>query len=371
MFFSAFGMLMPGRKYSSDKYRYGFNGKENDNEVKGDGNQQDYGMRVYDGRIGKFLSVDPLSKKFPYYTPYQFSGNSPISNIDLDGLEEVHYIFVWVRTASGKETVLKLGGEMIGTPTGKVDKNGMLEYKEPYKIYAHYPAQAFGEIHLVTAEYKSEKDFQNAKASDFYKNAILVGANRGAEISMHFGDMLAISYITTSLAAIGKEALTLYIEQKVAQYSANLVNKEVLQQLLSQNIRQQILKSTGLTAESKLAAIEAGTADAHFLSRHGAQTTLQEQLTRATTGLTPDGIAGRAVASSRFLSHEIQLEAFELAQAAYKPAMAGKGTVIEMGKTIGEGYLKGGGSVKSSTSFQVFYNNNGEITTMYPLILQK
>src|SRR5690606_4468651 len=53
-----FGMLMPGRGYSaSDAYRYGFNGKENDNEVKGEGNQQDYGMRIYDPRLGKFLSV--------------------------------------------------------------------------------------------------------------------------------------------------------------------------------------------------------------------------------------------------------------------------------------------------------------------------
>jgi len=28
------GMLMPGRSYSSDNYRFGFNGKENDNEIK-------------------------------------------------------------------------------------------------------------------------------------------------------------------------------------------------------------------------------------------------------------------------------------------------------------------------------------------------
>ncbi len=78
---------MPGRSYSSDSYRFGFNGKENDNEVKGTGNQQDYGMRIYDPRIVKFLSVDPLTAEYPWYTPYQFAGNSPILNIDLDGLE--------------------------------------------------------------------------------------------------------------------------------------------------------------------------------------------------------------------------------------------------------------------------------------------
>ncbi len=76
-----------GSLVATSGYRYGFNGKENDNEVKGEGNQQDYGMRVYDPRIGKFLSVDPLTKDYPFYTPYQFAGNMPIKFIDLDGLE--------------------------------------------------------------------------------------------------------------------------------------------------------------------------------------------------------------------------------------------------------------------------------------------
>jgi RHS repeat-associated protein len=83
-----FGMLMVGRKYSSmNSYRYGFNGKENDNEVKGEGAQQDYGMRFYDPRLGKFLSVDPLASSYPWYTPYQFAGDTPVWAIDVDGLE--------------------------------------------------------------------------------------------------------------------------------------------------------------------------------------------------------------------------------------------------------------------------------------------
>ncbi|MBT2563802.1 AHH domain-containing protein [Pedobacter sp. ISL-68] len=83
----AFGGQMPGRAFNSSNYRYGFNGKENDNEVKGTGNQQDYGMRIYDPRIGKFLSVDPITKQYPELTPYQFASNTPIAAIDRDGLE--------------------------------------------------------------------------------------------------------------------------------------------------------------------------------------------------------------------------------------------------------------------------------------------
>jgi RHS repeat-associated protein len=86
----AFGALMPGRSINTTGYRYGFNGKENDNDIgKGTGNQQDYGMRIYDARIGKFLSIDPLTKNYPWYTPYQFAGNMPTSAIDLDGMEPV------------------------------------------------------------------------------------------------------------------------------------------------------------------------------------------------------------------------------------------------------------------------------------------
>jgi RHS repeat-associated protein len=85
-----FGMVMPGRNYNNGTtkdYRYGFNGKENDNEVKGEGNQQDYGMRIYDPRLGRFLSEDPITEEYPELTPYQFAGNMPIAFIDLDGLE--------------------------------------------------------------------------------------------------------------------------------------------------------------------------------------------------------------------------------------------------------------------------------------------
>jgi RHS repeat-associated protein len=101
----AFGMQMPGRKLSGG-YRYGFNGKENDNEVKGEGNSQDYGMRIYDGRIGKFLSVDPLTKGFPQLTPYQFASNSPIANIDLDGLERIHFTRAKEKDGSTKLTLI-------------------------------------------------------------------------------------------------------------------------------------------------------------------------------------------------------------------------------------------------------------------------
>ena len=88
-----FGSQMPGRKYSqpNSSYRYGFNGKEQDKETTGT-TTYDYGFRIYNPALGRFLSVDPLTKSYPWYSPYQFAGNKPIIAIDLDGLEE--YIVV-------------------------------------------------------------------------------------------------------------------------------------------------------------------------------------------------------------------------------------------------------------------------------------
>ena len=83
-----FGMLLVGRNWEGgSEYRYGFNREESDSEAYGDNNIYDYGFRIYSPRLGKFLSVDPLTKTYPMLTPYQFASNTPIQGIDLDGLE--------------------------------------------------------------------------------------------------------------------------------------------------------------------------------------------------------------------------------------------------------------------------------------------
>ena len=74
-------------KICLNAYTYGFNGKERDNSFNASSVVYDYGFRIYNPSIGKFLSVDPLTKSYPMLTPYQFASNSPISGIDLDGLE--------------------------------------------------------------------------------------------------------------------------------------------------------------------------------------------------------------------------------------------------------------------------------------------
>jgi RHS repeat-associated protein len=80
-------MLVPNRHGSSESYRYGFQGQEKDDEVKGEGNSLNYTFRMHDARIGRFFATDPLEKKYPFYSPYQFSGNRVIDMVELEGLE--------------------------------------------------------------------------------------------------------------------------------------------------------------------------------------------------------------------------------------------------------------------------------------------
>jgi len=98
-------MLTPGRKFSAGSgYRYGFNGKELDKETTGT-STYDYGFRIYNPALGRFLSVDPLTRSYPMLTPYQFSSNNPILNIDVDGLEGETYLEY--KMEDGKEVVLR------------------------------------------------------------------------------------------------------------------------------------------------------------------------------------------------------------------------------------------------------------------------
>jgi RHS repeat-associated protein len=78
----------------NNTYRYGFNGKENDDEVKGVGNELNYGARIYDTRIGRFLSLDPEQTKYATFTPYQYTKNNPIAYVDIEGKYSlfIHYM---------------------------------------------------------------------------------------------------------------------------------------------------------------------------------------------------------------------------------------------------------------------------------------
>ncbi|MDJ1486432.1 RHS repeat-associated core domain-containing protein, partial [Cytophagaceae bacterium YF14B1] len=77
-----FGMEMPNRTLDTEKYRYGFNGKEKDEDFD---DNYDFGARLYDSRIGRWFKRDFLYSMYPSSSPYNFVDNNPINCIDPDG----------------------------------------------------------------------------------------------------------------------------------------------------------------------------------------------------------------------------------------------------------------------------------------------
>jgi RHS repeat-associated protein len=80
-------MLVPNKHGTSRDYRFGFQGQEMDDELKGEGNSYDFTFRMHDPRIGRFLSLDPLSLQYPHNSPYAFAENRVIDGVELEGLE--------------------------------------------------------------------------------------------------------------------------------------------------------------------------------------------------------------------------------------------------------------------------------------------
>jgi|GEM_PF-4179908 len=196
--FYPFGMVMPGRSYDTPAYRYGFNGKEMDDEWNGEGNMIDYGFRVHDPRLGRFLSFDPLASDYPWYTPYQYAGNTPISAIDLDGLEEYLVIldqtsFMGVKNIEVSENKVlsdvKTGMITIIVKTQVVEYNifddgkkgksiiGELEPQEFYFLYdetdktSAYPGESYQKATRAAVNLAFEKGFLLKKNRTIVKKA--------------------------------------------------------------------------------------------------------------------------------------------------------------------------------------------------------
>ncbi len=76
------------RPFSSSEhtgYRFGFNGMEKDDEVKGNGNSYTTLFRQYDPRTGRWFSVDPKARLMAWQSPYTSMDNNPISKTDPKG----------------------------------------------------------------------------------------------------------------------------------------------------------------------------------------------------------------------------------------------------------------------------------------------
>ena len=85
-FRTSYGMTLPGRSGTDGSdYRYGFNGMEKDDEVKGQGNSYTTYFRQYDPRVARWLSIDPVTH--PQFSPYSSFDGNPLFFADPSGAD--------------------------------------------------------------------------------------------------------------------------------------------------------------------------------------------------------------------------------------------------------------------------------------------
>ncbi len=148
-------MLVPNRHGSSNSYRYGFQGQEKDDEIKGEGNSYDFGERLLDTRIGRWWSTDNVEK--PWLSPYQFAGNDPANHIDPDGNDEIHFYY---RTQNVFGSDGKIYIEV--TLSSEIIKNNL-----DHTFYMHSPTGSVVQFH----PFKS--DLTQSKTTEAYDNNLV------------------------------------------------------------------------------------------------------------------------------------------------------------------------------------------------------
>lgn len=126
-----------------EKYRYGYNGKEKDDEnFVG---AYDFGARIYNPLTGTFHSLDPRKNEFPYLSPYIYGANNPILYLDEDGegpiTYGVHYFFV---TLGGKTGIGKVNSSYVLESGIAYDAAGVTKYETVSKTHKNPGNLVFG-----------------------------------------------------------------------------------------------------------------------------------------------------------------------------------------------------------------------------------
>ena len=131
------GMLLPNRHESTNEYRYGFQGSEKDDEIKGEGNSYTTHFRQLDPRVGRWLSIDP--KATPWESPYVSMGNNPIIYIDPQG-DTVKYGGFRDRVNS-----------FVGRVLSKDFRNKFKEWKNSTDVFRIDYDKTLGQTNLINA----------------------------------------------------------------------------------------------------------------------------------------------------------------------------------------------------------------------------
>lgn len=126
-----------------------------DDEIHGaTGTSYDFGARLYDPRVGRWLSLDPLASKYAGVSPYAFAANNPVLLVDPNG-REIQIGFI---DQGGKpQVIVYTAGMAANTGNTFVDDaiNSMNALHSQSKSAASVIDAAIATGHIVQLQYTS------------------------------------------------------------------------------------------------------------------------------------------------------------------------------------------------------------------------
>ena len=150
--------------------RYKYCGKERDEET----GLYYYGIRYYAAWICRFISVDILQFDYPQLTPYNYSGNKPITHFDIDGLQSTgdekrgEVINVHKAEMEKQQEIVNqkqsIVDDLIKNLVDKKDKTNYKEYKDRLKKAKNDFKKANNILSMIKNKYQQVEDFLNEYA---------------------------------------------------------------------------------------------------------------------------------------------------------------------------------------------------------------
>lgn len=135
--YDPFGMQVAQRSTALGKYRYGFQGQEKDNELKGDGKHISFGDYGLDVRTGRRWNMDPVMNSS--VSSYAVFNDNPLRFVDptgetpYDWIKNKNGVYQWDSKVSSKADT-PAGYTYVGNSIGDVQK----DYKRSHPILSFF-----------------------------------------------------------------------------------------------------------------------------------------------------------------------------------------------------------------------------------------
>jgi hypothetical protein len=286
----------------------------------------DFGARIYDSRVGKWLSMDPKAAKYPYFSPYVAFGDNPNIFIDPGG----ETLRVHGTTASANKFKGQLEKQFAGKVVAEMDKNaanilslrlvdGAELSPSQMALFNEVNSSDITNIGLISGN-ETMNVVINGERVPVSSDNVWVGARGDNMQILDLNDLETIEEIGTAEGGLGatvggsighevgeankwqnhKSELGLMPEDKAHQYGTDVENSINGTQRDVKNDNFKDYKLKGSSDEGKIKGVLFGTVHMRYIDKDGSAKSVNYEMNRTSpTGVKPTVTPDHTPESSR------------------------------------------------------------------------